>query len=137
MVDPKKLDPPEDSGLSEDETFEGAAALQPGIPRSIQLAAMTNWLGFTVSDLVQLGQVDQNQIEAWQRPSSDTGLPRLVDDVRAISSRMVQDGRFAPEEIGPWFREPNAHLASQRPLRVIEDGRYEDVLVASRLGPIP
>lgn len=137
MDDREKRDMRKGSELSDNETLEGVAALQPGISRSIQLSAMINWLGFTVSDLVQLGRVDQSQIEAWLRASRDTGLPRLVDDVRAISIRMVEDGSFAPTEIGSWFREPNAYLANQSPLQVIEDGRYEDVLVASRLGPFP
>ena len=87
--------------------YVGVDALLPGIPRSQQLSAMIDLLGFTVDDLAQLGGVNREQIDDWLARSKGTGLPQLIDDVRAISRRMAESNVFLPEEIWSWFREPN------------------------------
>lgn len=106
-------------------------ALQPGQLRSVQLAALTEDLGFRVPELSVLGSVAEQTVRTWRKEPAGRGLPRPLDDLRAIAEHMLTSGQWEPHQIGAWFTQRNRWLDQEIPLDVLAAGRFEDVLAAT------
>ena len=106
-------------------------ALQPGQLRSVQLKALTEDLGFRVPELSELGLISEQTFRNWRNDPAATGLPRPLDDLRAIAEHMLDSGQWKPHQIGAWFTQRNRQLEQEIPLDVLAAGRFEDVLAAS------
>ncbi len=125
----------EDRQSNTDQVNEGIEErLQPGQLRRIQVSSLVSDLKFQPALLSKLAKKSPQSIRNWRSERSNGGpLPEYLDDVRAISIRMVRDGRIPPDQIGPWFDQRNQHLENDaRPWTLIVEGRYEEVLEASR-----
>ncbi len=107
------------------------AALQPGAPRCIHLAALEE-IGFSRRVLAQVGETTEQQISKWTELSPGTGLPEYLDDLRAISDRMIEEGTRQPREVSTWFTHPQNSLGGRVPIDSLISRRFEDVLEATR-----
>ena len=107
--------------------------LQPGQLRSTQLRALIEDLQFQVSLLATVGGVSEQTIRNWRTERDGGVLPEHLDDVRAIALRMVTAKQLPAKRIGPWFSERNLSLEDDsRPVTMIAENRFEDLLEASR-----
>jgi hypothetical protein len=107
------------------------AALQPGAPRCLHLAALAE-IGFSRRVLALVGGRTEEQISKWTELSPDIGLPQHLDDLRAVSDRMIEEGTRHPRMVGTWFTRPQHSLGGRVPIEVLISHRFEDVLEATR-----
>lgn len=106
-------------------------ALQPGQLRSLQIKAMTDDLGIKVKDLRTIGSVSEQTIRNWKNDATGTGLPRGLDDLRAVAEHMLDSGDWSPAQVGIWFFQRNRHLDQELPFDLLVEGRFDEVYAAT------
>ncbi len=110
-----------------------------------QLLQTLNEFGFTDDDIRQAlpKDVSLRSIRRWRTEqvprTKATARWQELDDLRAIVGYLLSDGTYDEAGIIAWLRSRHRDLRLQRPLDLLREGRFEDVLDAAEraLGPMP
>lgn len=93
-----------------------------------ELKFLTNQLGGQ-SSVADFLNVNRSSISRWVK----NGLPDENNQIRITSLVLVLQRLykiFEPETAKKWLKGINAHLANQRPIDLIKQGRISEVLAA-------
>jgi hypothetical protein len=109
------------------------------------LLAMLNDFGMTDEDVVAAlpGNVSLRTVRRWRTESAPTtnvtARWQQLDDLRTIVGFLLSDGTLDEDGIVAWLRSRQRSLRLRRPLDLLGEGRFEDVLEAAEraLGPSP
>ena len=95
--------------------------------------AVANVLTGRLVDTADLARVLGSSLRSVQRWNSGKAMPRKDTEERALELASVLDlaAQVMPEEGARlWLRKPNADLAWRKPLDVVKEGGYREVIDA-------
>lgn len=110
-------------------TTRAAAAVEPGssYPRVVNEVRS---FGITTGELATITRVKERQVQNWvagtSKPQADS-RDRLVD-VHYIVQRLADV--YKPEGVEIWLHARNRELGGKRPIDLLIDGDFEDVIHA-------
>jgi hypothetical protein len=102
-----------------------------------QLLEVLREFGFTDADVarVMLPEVSERTVRRWRTEDAPTSnVSRRwsrLDDLRAIVGLLLADGTYDEEGIVAWIRSRQPLLGQQRPLDLLREGRFDEVLLAA------